>query len=109
MRSTSLERTLIDCVVRSQYAGGIQAVAGVLPQAIGSVSAAEIARLLALTKYTYPYHQSLGFLLERAGMPTNELEPLRSTPARFKFYLDYGMKQPAYDAGWKIYYPAGLK
>jgi predicted transcriptional regulator of viral defense system len=109
LRSTSLERTLIDCVVRPQYAGGIHAVAAVLPQVIGRVSAAEIARLLALTKYAYPYHQSLGFLLERAGMSTAELEPLRSTPARFRFYLDYGMRQPAYDASWKIYYPPDLK
>jgi hypothetical protein len=109
LRSTSLERTLIDCVVRPQYAGGIQTVATVLPLAIGRISAAEIVRLLAQTKYAYPYHQSLGFLLERAGMSASELQPLRSLPMRFKFYLDYGMKKPVYDPSWKTYYPADLK
>jgi predicted transcriptional regulator of viral defense system len=109
LRCTSLERTLIDCVVRPQYAGGIQAVAAVLPGAIRNLSGSEIVRLLARTKYTYPYHQSLGFLLERAGIPASELEPLRSLPIRFKFYLDYGMKNPAYDPTWRIYYPVDLK
>ena len=109
LRCTSLERTLIDCVVRPQYADGIQAVAAVLPRAIANTSGAEIVRLLARIKYTYPYHQSLGFLLERAGMPASELEHLRNLPIRFKFYLDYGMKKSAYDPSWRIYYPADLK
>jgi hypothetical protein len=51
LRTTSLERALIDCVVRPQYAGGIKAVLKVLPQAIERISAAEIARLLERTKY----------------------------------------------------------
>ena len=109
MRSTSLERTLIDCIVRPQYAGGIKSVAHILPRAIGHISVVEVVRLLTQTKYAYPYHQSLGFILERAGMPLAELEPLRRIPMRFKFHLDYGMKQPAYDAAWKIHYPADLK
>ena len=109
LRTTSLARTLIDCVVRPQYAGGIQRVAAMLPQAVGRISTAEIAQLLSQTRYAYPYHQSLGFLLERAGVPASELEPLRSIPMRFKFYLDYGMKTPEYDQSWQIYYPAELK
>jgi hypothetical protein len=47
----------------------------VLPQVIGRVSKPEIVRLLARMKYAYPYHQSLGFLLERAGMPASALGP----------------------------------
>lgn len=108
LRVTSLERTLIDCTVRPQYAGGIQAVAALLPRAHEQISPAEIVRLLANTKYAYPYHQSIGFLLERAGMPSRALEPLRRLPRRFKFYLDYRMKHPAYDAGWQIYYPSDM-
>jgi predicted transcriptional regulator of viral defense system len=109
LRSTSLERTLIDCIVRPQYAGGIKPVLELLPQAIERISAVEIARLLTQTKYAYPYHQSLGFVLERAGMPTAALEPLRRIPMRFKFHLDYGMKQTLYNADWKIYYPVDLR
>ncbi len=108
VRVTSLERTLIDCAVRPQYAGGIEAVAALLPDAYERISPTEIARLLAKTKYAYPYHQSIGFLLERAGMPSSALEPLRQMPRRFKLYLDYGIKRTAYNASWQVYYPSNM-
>jgi len=109
IRCTSLERTLIDCVVRPQYVEGIATLASVLPKAIDRISTQELVSLLAQTKYVYPYHQALGFLLERAGMSPTQLEPLRRLPRRFKFYLDYGMKQLLYDPEWQIYYPVQLK
>jgi hypothetical protein len=109
IRCTSLERTLIDCVVRPQYVEGIATLARVLPKAIDRISTQELVSLLAQTKYVYPYHQALGFLLGRAGMSPTQLEPLRRLPRRFKFYLDYGMKQPLYDPEWQIYYPVQLQ
>jgi hypothetical protein len=102
---TSLERTLIDCVVRPQYAGGIAAVAEAYRTAANRVSVADVILLLRKTKYVYPYHQAIGFLLERAGRSPQDLEPLRSLGIRFNFYLDYGMKAPAFDAGWRLHYP----
>lgn len=108
LSTTSLERTLIDIVVRPQYAGGIRNVVTAFRQAKDRISVAEIARLLAEMKYVYPYHQSLGFLLQRAGVPEEELGPLKQRTMRFKFYLDYEMDQPAYDAVWKLFYPGNL-
>ncbi len=108
-RCTSLERTLIDCVVRPQYVEGIATLAAVLPKAIERISTQEVVSLLSQIKYVYPYHQALGFLLEKAGMSPTQLEPLRRLPRRFKFYLDYSMKRPLYDSEWQIYYPAELK
>jgi hypothetical protein len=105
---TSLERTLSDCVVRPQYAGGIAAVAAAYRTAANRVVIADLVLLLRKTKYVYPYHQAIGFLLERAGRSPQELEPLRALGVRFKFYLDYGMKSPAFDAGWKLHYPKAL-
>ena len=84
-------------------------MAAILPNAADRISTEEIVRLLAQTKYAYPYHQSLGFLLERAGVAGVNLEPLRRLPRRFKFYLDYGMKMPLYDPNWQVYYPAIIK
>lgn len=109
LRCASLERTLIDCAVRPQYAGGIDALATILPKVVEQISTEELVRLLTQTKYAYPYHQALGFLLERAGVTETRLSPLRRLPRRFKFYLDYGMKHPLYDPEWQIYYPATLK
>ncbi len=109
LRCTSLERTLIDCVVRPQYVSGISTLANALPTVISQISTQKLVSLLAQTKYVYPYHQSVGFLLQRAGMSPIQLEPLRRLPRRFKFYLDYGMKRSLYDSEWQIYYPAELK
>jgi hypothetical protein len=67
-----------------------------------------MAGLLKKMKYTYPYHQSLGFLLQNAGVPEEQLAPLKYSPIRFKFYLDYGMSQPSYDPVWKLYYSREL-
>jgi hypothetical protein len=109
IRCTSLERTLIDCVVRPQYVGGITTLANALPKTIDQISTHKLVSLLAQTKYVYPYHQALGFLLQRAGMSPTKLEPLRRLPKRFKFYLDYGMKRSLYDPEWQMHYPNELK
>jgi hypothetical protein len=95
--------------VRPQYVGGITVLANVLPRAIDRISPQELVSLLAQTKYVYPYHQALGFLLERAGMAATKLAPLRRLPRRFKFYLDYGMKRPLYDPEWQVHYPSDIK
>jgi hypothetical protein len=105
---TSLERTLIDCVVRPQYAGGIRAVAEAYRTAGNRVAVETLTLLLKKTKYVYPYHQAIGFLLERAGREQAELEPLRALGIRFKFYLDYGIKAPDYNEAWKVNYPKVL-
>jgi hypothetical protein len=72
------------------------------------VSVPDLILLLRQAKYVYPYHQAIGFLLEKAGRNPQELERLRSLGIRFNFYLDYGMREPAFDARWRLYYPANL-
>ena len=108
LRTTSLERTFIDVVVRPQYAGGIDNVLSAFRKAKGRISVIGITQLLAKVKYAYPYHQALGFLLQQAGVPEEKLAPLRERAIRFRFYLDYAMDQPAYDPSWKLYYPRNL-
>jgi predicted transcriptional regulator of viral defense system len=108
IRTTNLERSLIDAVVRPQYAGGIGNVIRAVRQAQDRVSIAQIAQLLRKVKHAYPYHQALGFIFQRVGVSEEQLMPLKNRAVRFKFYLDYGMENPAYDPVWKIYYPRDL-
>ena len=105
---TSIERTLIDVIVRPQYAGGIQNVHKAFKAAKDRVSVEEIAMLLAKIKHLYPYHQALGFMLQKAGMNEEALSPLRKPTIRFRFYLEYAMKAPKYDPVWQLYYPSNL-
>lgn len=108
LQVTNLERTLIDVIVRPQYAGGIRTVIQCFEKAKDRVSISEVALLLGKMDYVYPYHQALGFVLQSVGLPEESLSPLKECKIRFKFYLDYGMKSPKFDPTWKLYYPAEL-
>lgn len=60
-------------------------------------------------KHAYLYHQSIGFLMERAGYETQELNQFRKLGIEYDFYLDYNMKDMKYDPNWKLYYPKNLR
>jgi len=108
LQVTSLERTLIDALVRPQYAGGIRNVLKCFEKAKDRLSIDQMTSLLAKMRYVYPYHQALGFVLQRAGVTEEILSPLKERKIRFRFYLDYAMNTPQFDPTWKLYYPCDL-
>src|SRR5690606_7606937 len=64
---TDIERTLIDIVVRPIYSGGIGEVARAYREAAARVSGNRLATYLKSLNYTYPYHQAIGYYMEKAG------------------------------------------
>jgi hypothetical protein len=58
--------------------------------------------------YVYPYHQSIGFLMERAGFGATKLKRLRELGSEFDFYLGYGLKDPVLDSSWRVFHPDGF-
>jgi predicted transcriptional regulator of viral defense system len=109
LRVTNLERTLIDIVVRPTYAGGIFQVFEAYRAA--KEKKLSINNLLATLKkldYVYPYHQAIGFLLERAGYDEKRCSLLRELGLNFDFYLTHGMKDPEYSSRWRLFFPSGL-
>lgn len=108
IRVTNVERTLIDIVVRPIYSGGIYEVAKAFELAKSRVSVNRVAAYLRTLNYTYPYHQSIGCLMERAGYRANQLDLLRQLPIEVDFYLDYGMKETDYDSSWRLFVPKGF-
>jgi hypothetical protein len=105
---SDFERTLIDVVVRPAYAGGINQVADAYKQAANKVDIDYMIKLLKKLQYVYPYHQSIGFLLERAGRSEEDCRRLKNLGTELDFYLDYKMKNPAYNQKWRLYYPLQL-
>src|SRR5262249_40613245 len=85
LRVTGLPRTLVDIVVRPAYAGGIVQVLEAYRGARGKVGGAELARTLQGLDYVYPYHQAIGFLMERAKYPESEWQKLRQFGMQFDF------------------------
>ena len=104
-----LERTLVDIAVRPTYAGGLYEVLEAYKSAREyNVSVTRIIDALRILDYRYPYHQSIGFLMERAGFDPKHLQRLRELGLEFNFYLGYDMKKPDFDDSWRIFVPKGL-
>lgn len=109
LRVAGLERTLVDIVVRPAYAGGLYQVFEAYRAARErDVSVARVLATLRALDYRYPYHQSIGFLMERAGFDAKKLERLRKLDTEFDFYLGYGIEEPEFDSSWRVFYPQGF-
>ena len=105
---TNLERTLIDITVRPDYAGGVSSVLEAYRKAADKISINKLIAILDKLDFTYPYHQSIGFYLQRAGIESSKLLPIRERKMNFDFYLTYQMSEKEYDKGWRLYYPRGI-
>jgi hypothetical protein len=109
LRVTSVERTLIDIAVRPAYAGGPLQVLAAYRGAMEKVSVGVLIATLRKLEYIYPFHQAIGFYMERAGYPESKYKRLKEPGLKFDFYLSYGVKDPEYVPNWRIYIPRGLQ
>jgi len=105
---TNIERTLIDITVRPSYAGGVSSVLESYRNALGKISVNKLVATLDSLNFIYPYHQAVGFYLERAGYTGKKLEELRTRAKEFDFYLTYEIEEKDYSPQWRLYFPKGL-
>jgi len=105
---TNLERTLIDIAVRPTYAGGVAQVLEAFRRAHKRLSTNTLVATLKKLDYVYPYHQTIGFYMARAGYTEDQLSLLREFPIQYDFYLAHGMKKTDHDSSWRVYYPSGF-
>jgi predicted transcriptional regulator of viral defense system len=106
---TGIERTLIDITVRPAYAGGVFQVFEAFKTAKDRVSVNVLIATLKKMKYVYPYHQAIGFYMERAGYPEKLWARLLTIGTDFNFYLAHHLpKKKNFDEKWKLYYPDGF-
>ncbi len=108
LRLTDVERTLIDATVRPAYSGGIAVVAKAFELAKPLVSVKKLAAYLRKLNYVYPYHQAIGFYMERAGYDKRLLTLLEDFPIEYDFYLQHAMRSPVLNNRWRLYVPKGF-
>lgn len=108
LRLTNIERTLIDITVRPEYSGGIYEVLKSYQLAKDKVSINHLAAMLRQLNYIYPFHQAIGFYLERAGYRDSQIKLLQDFDFEYDFYLMHQMKEKSYSKKWKLFYPKGF-
>ncbi len=109
-RVTNIERTLIDIAVRPVYSGGVYEVLKAYSRASKQdVSINKMVAMLRQMNFIYPYHQAIGFYMQRAGgFSKIQLGILKRFEFEYDFYLTYNMKDKEYSEEWKLYYPKGF-
>lgn len=105
---TNIERTLIDIVVRPFYAGGVTQVLEAFINAKNKISIKRLLNYYMHMKFLYPYHQAIGFYLEKANYPEIAINAFQEIKQDFRFYLTYNMNDPLFSEKWNLYYPKGL-
>lgn len=108
LKITDIERTLIDITVRPNYAGGIYEVVNAYILAKEKVSVNRLVATLKKLDYTYPYHQAIGFYMEKAGYSENALKMLEKLGIKYRFYLTYKMETTDYSERWQLFYPSAF-
>ncbi|WP_127131198.1 hypothetical protein [Pseudoflavitalea rhizosphaerae] len=106
--ATTVERALIDIVIRPGYIGGPKEVMKAFEGASESVTPDSLHQTLVDQRLIYPYEQAIGFYLQRAGFPDAVLKPWMPAKDALDFYLDYQIEDRRYDKTWKIFYPSSL-
>ncbi|MCB9538087.1 MAG: hypothetical protein H6704_17675 [Myxococcales bacterium] len=110
LRVSTIEKTLLDAVVRPEYCGGVHQLPAAFRRATEALSINRLVKLLRGLQPRFPYHQALGFLLERAGYDAKLLKALRALDdGEHSFFVGRGSKATmAFDASWRVHYPPEL-
>jgi hypothetical protein len=90
------------------YAGGVFQVLEAFRNARDRISVNTLLATLKKLDFVYPFHQAIGFYMERADYRRSQLQKLRNIGISHDFYLTYKMQDPQYDAAWRLYVPMGF-
>lgn len=105
---TNLEKTLIDITIRPSYSRGSKNVLESFKKAKDCLDIEKLFTHYKDLKYSYPYHQSIGFYLEHAGYNNQELQKFQNLEKKLDFYIDYQIQTPKYSKDWKLYYDESI-
>ncbi len=107
--TTGLERTLVDIVVRPEYAGGPHQILRAYTDAKPLIDISLLVETLQRLGHKYPYRQCVGFFLKLAGFDSALLKVFKEPSMDFDFYVAHALDAPLYDPEWRVYFPRQLQ
>lgn len=104
---SSFERLLIESVVRPSYFPNLKSIIDIYIKAEKYIDFNKLFKILDSLNYTYPYHQSIGFLLEITNYSQQQVSLFQNLPINFDFYLIYNSSKYdlQYSEKWHLFYP----
>lgn len=109
---SGIEKTLIECVIKPNYAGGTQEVMAAFRAAKDRLKVLRMMQLVEKGGYSLPYGKNILFYMDRAGYTEQQKDLVRQrlTPEtkQLNSYLEKSMRDPAFDTNIGVYYPKGL-
>jgi len=70
------------------------------------ISVKHLYELFKKMGYIYPYHQVIGFYLDRAGVyEEKDINLFSKINMPFNFYLTHKMGETFFSDKWKLFYP----
>lgn len=108
LRVTGLERTLVDIAVRPAYSGGVYQVLEAYRTAAERLSVPKLLETLDRLDYVYPYHQVIGYYLEKAGLQEADTRTFKDRGLAWDFYLTHGLRDAELVPAWRLYVPRGF-
>jgi predicted transcriptional regulator of viral defense system len=109
VRMTNIERTLIDIAVRSSYSGGVFEVLDAYTEAAPLVSVKRMVDYLNQMRFVYPYHQAIGYLMEKSGAyKSRDIDLLRGFSRSIDFFLTHNIRDGDFIADWRLTVPKGF-
>lgn len=103
---TDLERTLIDITVKPFYSGGVTQILEAYHNSKELIDVEKLLKYYTKMNFTYPYHQAIGFYLQKVGISDYKL--FKYFNRDFKFYLTYNILHQEFSDEWNIIYPKGI-
>lgn len=103
----SIEKTLLDITVRPSYLKDWKELIKIYRNSINKININKFIEVFKEANYIYPYHQSIGFLLESTGHSLDTYEYFYSLPKKNDFFIFYNsdLSKMDYNKKWKIYHP----
>lgn len=109
---SNIERTLLDCIIKPTYSGGIQSILHAFIEARNDFNVDVMCELVNEYNMTYPYERSIALYMEKAHYSDEEikrfLDGVNYSDAIYDFYLDNQIISKKYDEKLKIYYPSWI-